>query len=484
MAGGGWGGGRRPNPRPGGGGAAGGGPMAFHHGGAPTPLPSSVGQTAQAQIQYQGPGMTSGAPPGVWNSPQFGQWPQFFLPQHQMQQLMPQQQMMQQMGPQFGFPGQFFPQQIFHPEMVVTMGAGSSSVPQSGENQPQNQRKKTQKNQRYRGAVETAGEKSNPVQVACVEAAVNYDMRLKDVICYNCGESAHYVGQCVAAKLCFICHKVGHHMDACPNWFKPLPAATYLGSANVGLGFFHIECSGADDNKWLNLSNVGIAVIEEGSVTVQELKQNFSEIWRTNWPWQIRKLSEKQFLVRFPPHMKVKDLIELPSINLKKKGVTVSFMKWEGEIECYAETQDVWINVTGLPPKWITWKVISQVDSMFGILTNVDWQEIFRSFFKNVTIQVAVRDHSKIPKDRLAEIEKELYLLQFSLVTDHVDAGDNLVIPLVIIGEMTYWMITLGKVMEMAEGELWTLKKCCKWKWWWFINSCCWRSNYWGCWQK
>lgn len=425
MAGSGRGGGRRPsNPRPGGAGT-GAGHLGVTQGGAIPPQPTPVVAAAQAQIQYQGPGMLSGAPPGVWSAPQFGQWPQFFLPQQQMQHMMPQQQLMQPIGAQFCFREQFFQQPTFHPDLGAAMGAGSSSVPQSGANQTQNQKKKPQRGQRQRRNLEIAGEKANPALGTAPEAIVNYDMRLKDVICYNCGEPAHYVGKCEVAKLCFICHKAGHHMDVCPDWLKPLPAATYLGSANAGLGFFHIECSGADDNKWLNLSNVGTAVIEEGSVTIQELKQNFSEIWKTNWPWQIRKLSEKKFLVRFPPHKKVKDLSELPSINLKKKGVTVSFMKWEGEIDCYAETHEVWINVIGLPPKWITWKIISQVASIFGVLTNVDWHEIFRSFFKNVTNQVAVRDHSKNPKDRLVEIEKELYLLQFSLVTDHEDAGDD-----------------------------------------------------------
>lgn len=104
-------------------------------------------------------------------------------------------------------------------------------------------------------------------------------------------------------------------------------------------------------------------------------------------------------------------MIELPSINLKRKAVSVSFMKWDGEIDCYAESHDVWINVVGLPPKWITWRIISQVASIFGVLTNVGWHEIFMSFFKNVNIQVFVRDHSKIPKYRLVEIEKDLYLL-------------------------------------------------------------------------
>lgn len=55
-----------------------------------------------------------------------------------------------------------------------------------------------------------------------------------------------------------------------------------LAVLTLGLDFFHLECSGADDNKWLNLDNVGVVVIEDGEVTLQELKQNFSKMWKTN----------------------------------------------------------------------------------------------------------------------------------------------------------------------------------------------------------
>jgi hypothetical protein len=55
--------------------------------------------------------------------------------------------------------------------------------------------------------------------------------------------------------------------------------------------------------------------------------------------------------VRFPPSKKIKDLVEYPSINLKKKGVNVSFVNWEGEAEPFEEFQEVWVKIEGIPYK-------------------------------------------------------------------------------------------------------------------------------------
>jgi hypothetical protein len=114
-----------------------------------------------------------------------------------------------------------------------------------------------------------------------------FDLKYKDVICYNCGEPCHYVGMCPRPKKCFICGSQMHHMDKCPEWYRTMPMTQFYGSASSGLGFFHVEVDKPAAVAWLKMDNVGIAIVD-GVISMEELKQNFSDIWKTNWPWQMR----------------------------------------------------------------------------------------------------------------------------------------------------------------------------------------------------
>jgi hypothetical protein len=102
----------------------------------------------------------------------------------------------------------------------------------------------------------------------------------------------------------------------------------------------------------------------------------------------------------------MKDLVEHPSINLRKKGVNVSFINWEGEAKPCEEFQEVWVNIEGIPFKWLTWNVIAQVSSAIGVLVDVDWPVIFKSLYKKVRIKVSTRDREKIPSNKLFEFEQ------------------------------------------------------------------------------
>jgi hypothetical protein len=169
--------------------------------------------------------------------------------------------------------------------------------------------------------------------------------------------------------------------------------------------------------------------VKTGQISLAELELELSEIYSKEWSWQIRELEPRKFLVRFPSHKKVSDIKNYPFFNLRKEGVQVEVLEWIGDLNPYAELQEVWIQILGIPPRWCHWKVFAQVASSFGLMVEVDWTTIFKTFYEVVRIKVAYRDKSKIPRERLYEMNKSIFVVSFDVEGENATgpghSGDN-----------------------------------------------------------
>jgi hypothetical protein len=87
--------------------------------------------------------------------------------------------------------------------------------------------------------------------------------------------------------------------------------------------------------------------------------------------------------------------------------------------------QEIWVKVEGIPPKYLSWGVMMRVATALGIPIDVDWHEIFRSFYRVLRLRVAVRDISKVPSSRVMEFGGKLYLLSLSIVPDAGNGENN-----------------------------------------------------------
>ncbi|KAM0910493.1 hypothetical protein ACQ4PT_014116 [Festuca glaucescens] len=202
---------------------------------------------------------------------------------------------------------------------------------------------------------------------------------------------------------------------------KSTPSATYYGSTSKGLGFYHVDVSEVEETKWLNFNNCGIVSVRKGSISLSKLEKDLCNIFckTKKWPWQLRELEPNSFLVRFPPWKDVKELSEerqhflseFPAFVLEKDGVNVKIFVWTGEVNALAELQDCRVSIRGIPPKWCAWKVFGQLASISRILMDVDWSVMFKSFYAEVKLLISCRDPSKIPKERIVEMNQKLYLL-------------------------------------------------------------------------
>ena len=85
-------------------------------------------------------------------------------------------------------------------------------------------------------------------------------------------------------------------------------------------------------------------IVEEGIISSTELAAEFSKIYKTNWPWQIREMAHQEaFLVKFPPHIQVEQVIGYPRFGLEKEGVWVKVEAWSEDPEPAEVLQSIWV---------------------------------------------------------------------------------------------------------------------------------------------
>jgi hypothetical protein len=63
----------------------------------------------------------------------------------------------------------------------------------------------------------------------------------------------------------------------------------------------------------------------------------------------------------------VEGMTNFNSFNLSKEGVYVSVKPWKCELEPYAELEEVWIQLKGIPPKWCDWSVFDQFAELWPV---------------------------------------------------------------------------------------------------------------------
>jgi hypothetical protein len=143
--------------------------------------------------------------------------------------------------------------------------------------------------------------------------------------------------------------------------------------------------------------------------------ENLRELFDKDWAWQLRKTEDNSYIIRFPPSRKVENLVigKASQFQLNRPKVVASLSVWNGDIEPIGSLTEVWVQIKGIPPKWVDWHTVREVASSIGLMVEVDWHTLFNSFFNTVRVKVQCKNPTKVPRKRIFVFKGSLYLIRF-----------------------------------------------------------------------
>jgi hypothetical protein len=167
------------------------------------------------------------------------------------------------------------------------------------------------------------------------------------------------------------------------------------------------------------VDNFGVFIVEEGLLSEEEIVQTLKSQIDKEWQWKLMKMDEYRYLVKFPPHIKVESKVlgKATYFYLKNDEVMASLRVWNCDIEPMGQLEEVWVQITGVPPKWCNWTTINEIASSLGKMGEIDWQMLFSSFFSTIRVKIHCKDPDMIPESRIMEMDNNLFLIHFKVET-------------------------------------------------------------------
>jgi hypothetical protein len=210
--------------------------------------------------------------------------------------------------------------------------------------------------------------------------------------CFKCGRGGHFQADCTYDPLCVLCSQEGHISANCPSRGRPMLVQTY-GNAIAGGGFFNIEVEPLQPRE---TGDVFAAVIQFKAKVLSDaqLSNELKHLMDDSWDWQVAKVSESEFSVRFPSRETLRMSTRSGRIFLPLSQSEANIREAFVEVRPGRSFPSVWVQVSGLPNDLMTKDRIMAALTMVGRPMEVD--EL--SVRKHETEPVRVRFQCRFPE--------------------------------------------------------------------------------------
>ncbi|KAK1670007.1 hypothetical protein QYE76_058166 [Lolium multiflorum] len=167
------------------------------------------------------------------------------------------------------------------------------------------------------------------------------------ITCYNCGNQGHIQADCTEEPFCVNCKKSGHLSAMCAAFSRAL-APFWAGFGGGRQGF--MCCEVPQEELHQPTANSATVIIEQGSLTAEEVEEEFKDLVDETWDWQVRQISASDFAVVFPSKESLRIAIRGGGLTLPSSKLKAIITMQVGDPLASETLVETWIRLIGVPP--------------------------------------------------------------------------------------------------------------------------------------
>ncbi|KAM0909453.1 hypothetical protein ACQ4PT_014786 [Festuca glaucescens] len=262
----------------------------------------------------------------------------------------------------------------------------------------------------------TAAAEYIPLDESVEEAASAQGKKLKNtakVKCHRCGIVGHFAIDCVT-ELCINCELPGHADDECPLLSAPQPHMIMYGIGEERLCFFELPCTKSYKPKMEN-TRMGSLAVTGGDMTIPQIVRQLQRLVPSeHFHWDVRQVGHNVYKVAFPSKADLERLRFFGTFKVPDSLLEMKFDSWSVQIEPNCLLLEVWLRVSGLPPRRKgDFLAMWGLGILFGKTLQVDMKHTRQHGVAR--IQIGCLDYTYIPHRMNVLVVDSFYDLTFEV---------------------------------------------------------------------
>jgi hypothetical protein len=119
-----------------------------------------------------------------------------------------------------------------------------------------------------------------------------------------------------------------------------------------------------------------LVTVESGSVSVEQLLEEFNQKFDWWWKWAAREHGQHTFVMKFPNMATIEDLAS-STLPLESSGGTkIRISKRPNGVVPKGRLPLVWVHVNGVPGEKKDYDSLQEVGSMIGLVQFIDMKSV------------------------------------------------------------------------------------------------------------